>query len=599
MVYRPGNRVKSDLTPLEAKEAYWKQYFEAKKGPLLRIAFHRIILDEAHIIKNHRGRTSEACLFLQGKYRWLLTGTPLSNCIEELYAYMAFLGCEEARSYELFKRNFCKRTDKSTSRIHALLLKIMLRRTGSDEIFGRPLINLPALAHETIALDFTPFEQATYDIVRTRFILRLNELSAQGQLQKQSKNIFTMLLRLRQICSHVMLVSHTLKDLLELEDLERLGRLTEGDIVQPQNNNDVETMTILRRTIARQVAAAPANSTSTTEGTVTGAVGPAAQTQLPKDLRLSQNPKSGSKFRPLLNSLRGGDAYTEIESRALCKKCREIPQRPRLTIPCGHLYCGECIDIMLWDPTTEKAKQSAICYECYQQFFQSQECEYGSARCSNRDNATRGDERRRRTGSTDSERSEHAWLNIRGAPMMSTKTQAIKATVRDWIQADPNCKCIIFTQFLGIIKVLQRICKWEGWGYCMFVGDMKPDARSQSIRDFREKKDKNIFISSMRAGSLGLNLTMAHKCIIVDPWWNESAEEQAFSRVFRKFDPGALPSPPTANFPRRLTDHFGIFWRYRNRPEDYVFAEDQATQVVQDDSDAELSSIAPTYIQPV
>lgn len=42
-----------------------------------------------------------------------------------------------------------------------------------------------------------------------------------------------------------------------------------------------------------------------------------------------------------------------------------------------------------------------------------------------------------------------------------------------------------------------------------------------------------MLLASLRCGGLGLNLTMASKVIIIDPWWNQASEQQAFCRVFR------------------------------------------------------------------
>lgn len=42
-----------------------------------------------------------------------------------------------------------------------------------------------------------------------------------------------------------------------------------------------------------------------------------------------------------------------------------------------------------------------------------------------------------------------------------------------------------------------------------------------------------ILIASLKAGGIGLNLTMASRVIILDPWWNDCVEQQAFGRVYR------------------------------------------------------------------
>jgi SNF2 family DNA or RNA helicase len=66
-----------------------------------------------------------------------------------------------------------------------------------------------------------------------------------------------------------------------------------------------------------------------------------------------------------------------------------------------------------------------------------------------------------------------------------------------------------------------------------YHGKMSLLARDRAIQDFAHDPQSRILLASLRCGGLGLNLTMASKVIIVDPWWNQASEQQAFCRVFR------------------------------------------------------------------
>lgn len=66
---------------------------------------HRVILDEAHNIKDRQANTAKAAFALRAHYRWCLSGTPLQNRVGELYSLIRFVGCDPFAFY------FCKRCD--------------------------------------------------------------------------------------------------------------------------------------------------------------------------------------------------------------------------------------------------------------------------------------------------------------------------------------------------------------------------------------------------------------------------------------------------------------------------------------------------------
>ena len=57
--------------------------------------------------------------------------------------------------------------------------------------------------------------------------------------------------------------------------------------------------------------------------------------------------------------------------------------------------------------------------------------------------------------------------------------------------------------------------------------------RQSSISDFGNNIEAKVMIASLKAGGIGIDLTMANKCILVEPWWNDATQQQAFCRLFR------------------------------------------------------------------
>jgi len=129
---------------------------------------------------------------------------------------------------------------------------------------------------------------------------------------------------------------------------------------------------------------------------------------------------------------------------------------------------------------------------------------------------------------------EPDWIDMEGRDILpSAKTIEIKAQILNWILENPDVKIIIFTQFINMIRILEKVCAAEGWPFTLYHGGIPMASRQDNIKKFQNNPSIRILLSSLKAGGIGLNLTMAQKVIVVDPWWNSSVEQQAFCRVFR------------------------------------------------------------------
>ncbi|KAI3000681.1 hypothetical protein CBS147346_6871 [Aspergillus niger] len=103
----PRIKVADSVADNDKLAAWWDQSYEDEIGPLHRIKFHRIILDEGHTIKNHLSSVSIAVRSLTGHFKWILSGTPVHNYLEEFYPLFDFLGVPGIRDPGFFIKNFC------------------------------------------------------------------------------------------------------------------------------------------------------------------------------------------------------------------------------------------------------------------------------------------------------------------------------------------------------------------------------------------------------------------------------------------------------------------------------------------------------------
>ena len=92
-------------------------------------------------------------------------------------------------------------------------------------------------------------------------------------------------------------------------------------------------------------------------------------------------------------------------------------------------------------------------------------------------------------------------------------------------------KVLIFSQFVEMLQVLVPMLAEQGLKYSYLDGSTKN--RGDVVRQFQENDDIPVFLISLKAGGVGLNLTAADTVIHVDPWWNPAVEAQATDRAHR------------------------------------------------------------------
>ncbi len=94
-------------------------------------------------------------------------------------------------------------------------------------------------------------------------------------------------------------------------------------------------------------------------------------------------------------------------------------------------------------------------------------------------------------------------------------------------------KALIFSQFLGMLALIKAKLTEHNVPYEYFDGSTSPVDREKAIQNFQNNDDCRVFLISLKAGGVGLNLTAADYVYIVDPWWNPAVEQQAIDRTHR------------------------------------------------------------------
>lgn len=113
----------------------------------------------------------------------------------------------------------------------------------------------------------------------------------------------------------------------------------------------------------------------------------------------------------------------------------------------------------------------------------------------------------------------------------SCKLDALKILVENLFES--GHKILIFSNYTSMLHLIQlELEKTAAYRECIFYLDGQTKNRSQLVERF-EASDSGIFLISIKAGGVGLNLISAQDVIIYDPWWNPFVEQQAIDRAYR------------------------------------------------------------------
>lgn len=110
----------------------------------------------------------------------------------------------------------------------------------------------------------------------------------------------------------------------------------------------------------------------------------------------------------------------------------------------------------------------------------------------------------------------------------SSKVDALMQILED----NPDEQVVVFTQFTGMIKLVEARLKKKGISYGLLTGDVSQQQRAENVRAFQEGKT-NVFLGTIAAGGVGITLTAASTVIFLDRSWSPALNQQAEDRLHR------------------------------------------------------------------
>ncbi|KAG0300977.1 DNA helicase rad5 [Linnemannia gamsii] len=473
----------SNLDDIKSQNA-WR-----KGSALFNVDFHRVVLDEAHQIKSRLTKTAKACYALNSARRWVVTGTPIQNKLEDLFSLVHFLRAEPWSNFS-FWRTFItipfesKDKDKAMRVITSVLEPLVLRRTKTtkDEN-GDPIIMLP---ERTIEIEYLKFSAQENDIYQALFKdgkTKFNHYCRAGTVLRHYASIFQLLMRMRQVCDHPLLV---------------VGR-GKTDGAQDLKDGPVQ----LEELMAKFSGDGDQNDTS-------------------------------FGVSVLENLMKNTDEIPE------CPVCFE-DMADGVLMPCMHAACRSCVLDYL--QVRDDKGESGECPICRQgPITENDLIEYTTSDATSagtKKEDLEDDERSSVSGgnvliSDPSGNSNRVIQMRRNNFKSSAKLDALMRHLNRDRKTDPDAKAVVFSQFTGMLDLAESILDRDGFQFLRLDGTLSQANREQTLRAFKNPDHPaTVMLISLRAGGVGLNLTAASRVYMLDPWWNYAIESQAIDRVHR------------------------------------------------------------------
>ncbi|KAJ9604256.1 DNA helicase rad5 [Cladophialophora chaetospira] len=474
----------------------------ASQGGLFSVDFHRVILDEAHTIKNRQAKTSKACYEIKAKHRWVLTGTPIVNRLEDLFSLVRFLKVEPWSNFSFWKTFITvpfesKEIARALNVVQTVLEPLVLRRTKDMKTpEGEALVPLPSKTIVVEEVELSKTEREVYDLILTRAKRAFNESVAAGTLLKSYTTIFAQILRLRQSCCHPILTRN--KDIVADEE--------DAAIAAAADENGFADDMDLQDLIAR----------------------------FTKDTDLAD--KENPAFKDPINTFTT-NALRQIqdESSGECPLCYEEPMNNPAVTTCWHSACKECLEKYIAHQTDKD--EVPRCFSC-REFINPRDVfevvRHKSASVSFDEEG----EDMYGTGDAVAKPSKISLRRIHPYSPSASTSAKIAALLNHLSALPRGTKSVVFSQFTSFLDLIAPQLTKHGFAHLRFDGSMSQKIRAQVIRNFSaenasDPKAPRVLLLSLRAGGVGLNLTAANRCYMMDPWWSFAVEAQAIDRVHR------------------------------------------------------------------
>ena len=448
---------------------------------LTKMNMFRIVLDEAHTIREPNAAQTQAIFKLNSQRRWSVTGTPVQNRLEDLYSVTRFLRLFPYDDRSKFGAHIISRFKTGDTTVLASLRVLVdsftLRRVKDK-------INLPARRDQIVTLNFSEKEKQLHEFFRKESNVMMQVIAGENNAKMKGRmyhHVLKAMMILRQISAHG-------KELLDSEDREKFKGMTAHDAIDlDDDSNETEDVT----------------------------------------------DKQAYEMFTLMQE-------SSADTCAMCSRRLEEPNAENgavdkkaamaIILPCFDVLCPDCFSgwKQAFDSQSHGLSHDIRCQVCdgwipvsYSAITPMGLEAYAIEKAEARQTRKQG-----------------KVLGEYEGP--HTKTKALLNHLLDTAEENKELmderpiKSVVFSAWTSHLDLIEIALKDNGlMGYTRLDGTMTLAARKKALDAFGGDDNVTVLLVTIGAGGVGLNLTAASKVYVMEPQYNPAAVAQAVDRVHR------------------------------------------------------------------
>ncbi|KAF4760165.1 hypothetical protein HAV15_007669 [Penicillium sp. str.  len=454
----------------------------AKKGklsPLMKMNMFRIVLDEAHIIREQNAAQTRAILGLNCERRWSVTGTPIQNRMEDLLSVTKFLRIVPYDQRSQFAQHVSspvKNGDPNVlARLRVLVDSFTLRRVKDK-------IDLPPRTDNVIKLKFTEEEQQLHDFFRAESNVMMSVIAGEDKRTMGGRmyhHVLKAMMILRQVSAHG-------KELLDVSDRARARGFSVNDAIDLEEGEPDATPAAMNKKAYEMFAL----------------------------IQQASTPRCCSCNRELNEPLNSMGAVA-----------RDSPMA--IVLPCFDIFCPDCFSG--WKQAFDSSPDTQIpCPRCEGWIH----LRYSTITPAGFEEYVAQQESNRQTRKLGKNLGEYEGPHTKTIALVNYLKESVEDSKK--LEGESPIKSVVFSGWTSHLDLIEIALQNNGLGgYTRIDGTMGIPARTKALEEFAKNDNIKVLLATIGAGGVALNLTSASHVFIMEPQYNPAAVAQAFDRVHR------------------------------------------------------------------